>query len=73
VDTLLITGCVTSACVRASVVDAKNYGFKNILVRECINDRSETEHEWHIRDLTRWAEAVDYEAAAEYLRKVAAE
>ena len=71
VDTLLITGCVSSACVRASVVDASNYGLKTILVRECINDRSETEHEWHIRDLTRFAEAVDFEEAAEYLRKVA--
>lgn len=73
VDTLLVTGCVTSACVRASVVDAEDYGFKTSLVRQCINDRSETEHEWHIRDLTRWADAIDFEEAVEYLRRVASE
>lgn len=68
VDTLLITGCVTSCCVRASVVDAANYGFKNVLVRQCINDRSETEHEWHIRDLSRFGEVVGFDEAVEYLR-----
>ena len=73
VDTLLITGCVTSACVRASVVDAHGYGFKNLLVRECIDDRSEIEHEWHIRDLTRWGKAVSVEEAKVYLRQVCAE
>lgn len=68
VDTLLITGCVTSCCVRASVVDASNYKFKNILVRQCIDDRSETEHEWHIRDLSRFGGVVDFDEAIEYLR-----
>jgi len=67
VDTLLITGCVTSCCVRATVVDAANYRFKNVLVRQCINDRSATEHEWHIRDLSRFGEVVDLDEAVEYL------
>jgi len=70
VDTLFITGCVTSACVRASVVDAQNYGFRNVLVRQCINDRSEVEHEWHIRDLTRFGQALDFEEAVTCLHKV---
>ena len=70
VDTLLITGCVTSACVRASVVDAENYGLRNVLVRECINDRSEIEHDWHILDLTRFGELVDYDQAVAYLLEV---
>lgn len=67
VDTLLITGCVTSACVRASVVDAYCYGFANLLVRDCIDDRSEIEHEWHIRDLTRWGQALGLDEAIAYL------
>lgn len=73
VDTLMITGCSTSACVKTTVMDAEDYGFKTILVRRCINDRSETEHEWHIRDLTRWADVVDFEEAVEYLKGVASE
>jgi maleamate amidohydrolase len=70
IDTLLITGCVTSCCVRASVVDADNYGLKNILVRPCINDRSETEHEWHIRDLTRFGKLVEIEEVTDYLKRL---
>jgi maleamate amidohydrolase len=70
VDTLFITGCVTSACVRASVVDAQNYGFRNVLVRQCINDRSEVEHEWHIRDLTRFGQALDFDEAVVCLRQI---
>ena len=54
--------------VRGSVVDADNYGLKNILVRQCINDRSETEHEWHIRDLTRFGKLVEFEEAVGYLQ-----
>ena len=72
-DTLIVTGCSTSACVKTTVMDAEDYGFKIILVRQCINDRSETEHEWHIRDLTRWANAVDFEEAVEYLKRVVSE
>jgi nicotinamidase-related amidase len=68
VDTLLITGCSTSACVKTTVMDAEDYGLQTVLVRQCINDRSETEHEWHIRDLTRWADAVDFDDAVEYLK-----
>jgi len=72
IDTLLITGCVTSACVRASVVDAHCYGFKNLLVRDCIDDRSEIEHEWHIRDLSRWGQVRGIDEALAYLRGVCA-
>jgi len=68
VDTLLITGCVTSACVRATVVDAENYGLSNVLVRPCINDRSDTEHEWHIRDLTRFGTLIEFDQTVAYLR-----
>ena len=36
VDTLLITGCSTSACIRATATDAKSYRFRPIIVRECV-------------------------------------
>src|SRR5205085_123966 len=34
VDTLLITGCSTSACVRATATDAKSYHLRPVIVRE---------------------------------------
>lgn len=41
VDTLLIAGTSTSGCVRASVVDGVSYGFRMLVVNECVADRSE--------------------------------
>lgn len=38
VDTLLITGCSTSACVRATPTDAKSSGLGPIIVREAVQD-----------------------------------
>lgn len=70
VDTLLISGCVTSACVRATVVDADNYGLSNMLVRPCIDDRSDAEHEWHIRDLSRFGTLVEFDQALAYLQSL---
>ena len=40
-DTLIITGCSTSGCVRATAVDAMQNGFRPIVPRECVGDRHE--------------------------------
>ena len=50
-DTLLIAGCTTSGCVRASTVDAIQYGFRPFVVRECVADRSPAQHESNLVDL----------------------
>ena len=42
VETLIITGCTTSGCVRASAVDACQTGFRPMVVREAVGDRSES-------------------------------
>src|SRR5688500_5514431 len=39
VDTLLITGCSTSACVRATATDAKSHQLRPIIIREAVQDR----------------------------------
>jgi nicotinamidase-related amidase len=59
VDTLLITGCSTSACIRATATDAKSYRFRPIIVRECVGDRSAVAHEWTLFDIqARFADVV---------------
>jgi nicotinamidase-related amidase len=69
VDTLLITGCSTSACVRATATDAKSYQFRPIIVREAVQDRSEIAHEWTLFDIqARFADVVSLGAALDYLR-----
>jgi nicotinamidase-related amidase len=69
VDTLLITGCSTSACVRATATDAKTYHLKPIIIREAVQDRSEIAHEWTLFDIqARFADVVSLEEALEYVR-----
>jgi maleamate amidohydrolase len=44
VDTLVITGCTTSGCVRASAVDACSYGLRTIVVEDAVGDRAPLSH-----------------------------
>ena len=45
VDTLIIVGCTTSGCVRATAVDAVQTGLRPMVVREAVGDRSVAAHE----------------------------
>lgn len=73
VDTLLITGCSTSACVRATATDAKSLGLRPIIVREAVQDRSEIAHEWTLFDIqARFADVVGLEETLIYLANLAA-
>jgi maleamate amidohydrolase len=70
VDTLIITGCTTSGCVRASAVDSCQYGLRTIVVRECVGDRSAAAHEANLGDLdAKYADVVSLTEAIENLPK----
>jgi maleamate amidohydrolase len=72
IDTLLITGCSTSACVRATATDAKSVNLRPIVVREAVQDRSEIAHEWTLFDIqARFADVVALEEALSYIRALA--
>jgi maleamate amidohydrolase len=59
IDTLLITGYSTSGCVRASALDAMQYGFIPLVVREACADRHEGPHEANLFDLqAKYAEVI---------------
>jgi len=51
VDTLLVAGCTTSGCVRASVIDASAHGLRPIVVEECVGDRAEEPHRANLFDM----------------------
>ena len=51
VDTLIITGASTSGCVRATAVDALQYGFRPVIPREAVGDRNEQAHEANLYDV----------------------
>jgi nicotinamidase-related amidase len=70
VDTLLITGCSTGACVRATATDAKSYEVKPLIIREAVQDRSEIAHEWTLFDIqARFADVVSLEDTLAYLKR----
>jgi maleamate amidohydrolase len=51
VRTLLVAGAVTSGCVRASVVDAMQYGFQPLVVSDCVGDRAIGPHDANLFDM----------------------
>lgn len=68
VDTLLITGCSTSACIRATATDAKSFRFRPIIVRDCVGDRHAACHAFTLHDIqARFADVVSLEEMLTYL------
>ena len=51
VDTLILTGGTTSGCVRATAVDALQNGFRPMVAREAVGDRSKAAHDQSLFDL----------------------
>jgi maleamate amidohydrolase len=51
VDTVLVTGCTTSGCVRASVIDAMSYNFRTVIVTDGVGDRAIGPHEANLFDM----------------------
>lgn len=51
VDTVIVAGCTTSGCVRASVVDAMGNGFITVVAEDCVGDRAAGPHEANLFDM----------------------
>ena len=63
VDTVLIAGCTTSGCVRASVVDACAHEFRPIVLTDCVGDRAIGPHEANLFDMgQKYADLMDFAA-----------
>ncbi|MDR5782307.1 N-carbamoylsarcosine amidohydrolase [Caballeronia sp. LZ065] len=58
VRTLLIAGAVTSGCVRSSVVDAMQYGFRPFVLSDCVGDRAIGPHDANLFDMAQKYAAV---------------
>lgn len=65
IDTLVIAGCSTSGCVRATVVDAVQHGFRPIVVAEAVGDRLAGAHEQALKDIQlKYGDVVSTDYAA---------
>ncbi len=70
VDTTIVTGCTTSGCVRATVVDAFSYGFRVIVPVECVGDADEGPHRQNLEDVgRRYADVVPMADVISYLER----
>lgn len=70
VDTLIIAGCTTSGCVRATAVDACSYGFRTVIVEEAVGDREMLSHLASLFDLeAKYADVVGLEETIDFLSK----
>ncbi|MGZ4507696.1 MAG: N-carbamoylsarcosine amidohydrolase [Blastococcus sp.] len=68
IDTLIITGCTTSGCVRATAVDACSYGFHTIVVEEAVGDRAALPHAASLFDIdAKYGDVVGLADALGYL------
>lgn len=69
VDTVMITGCTTSGCIRASAVDAVQHGFRPIVVRECVGDRHDGPHEANLFDINaKYGDVISKAEAMKYIK-----
>lgn len=50
-DTLVVAGCTTSGCVRATVVDAMQHDLRTIVALDCVGDRAIGPHEANLFDM----------------------
>ena len=72
VDTLILTGCSTSGCVRATAVDGMQHGFRVIVPRECVGDRHQAPHEANLFDIdSKYGDVVEETAVMAYLQQFA--
>ena len=73
VDTLVVTGASTSGCVRATAVDALQYGFRPVVPREAVGDRNPDAHEANLYDVdAKYGDVVPVGDVLEYLEELAA-
>lgn len=64
VDTVIVTGCITSGCVRASVIDAFSLGFRVMVPHDCVGDHDPVAHAQNLKDVERrYADIIDADAA----------
>lgn len=71
VDTLIVAGCTTSGCVRATVVDGFQHGFRVIVPGEATGDRATGPHEAALFDMnSKYADVVKLEEVLAYLESL---
>jgi nicotinamidase-related amidase len=71
IDTLILVGCTTSGCVRATAVDGLQHGYRCAVVADAVADRLLEAHVQSLADLQgKYADVVDSSAVEAYFGEV---
>ena len=71
IDTVVVTGCTTSGCVRATIVDALGHGFRPIVPLEAVGDRATEPHVASVFDIdAKYGDVVALEEVLGYFAKI---
>lgn len=69
VQTVIVTGCTTSGCIRASTIDCFSWGFRTIVPEDCVGDHEEGPHRDNLRDVgRRYADISTADKVIEYIK-----
>jgi nicotinamidase-related amidase len=72
-DSLIVTGASTSGCIRATVLDALQHGYRPVVPREAVGDRNPVAHEANLYDIdTKYGDVVSVSEVLEHLDELAA-
>lgn len=71
IDTLIVCGCTTSGCIRATVVDSFSYGFRTIVVEDCVGDQELEPQKVNLSDIKkRYGDIYSLNEIIEYLESI---
>ena len=71
-DSLIVTGASTSGCVRATVVDALQHGYRTTVPREAVGDRNPAAHEANLFDIdAKYGDVVSVDEVVAHLEELA--
>jgi nicotinamidase-related amidase len=66
-DTLIVTGCTTSVCVRATALDSMQHGYHTLVAKEAVGDFNDALHAVHLRDMdARYADVIEVDELLRY-------
>lgn len=70
-DTLVVTGCSTSGCVRGTVVDGFAYNYRVLVPEDAVFDRSEVSHAVNLFDMSeKYADVMPTDDVLTALRSI---
>jgi nicotinamidase-related amidase len=71
-DSVIVTGASTSGCVRATVVDALQHGYRPVVPRDAVGDRNPAAHEANLYDIdAKYGDVVTVDEVVAHLEELA--